>query len=71
VVSDVCGLSELVDDAVGFVVDAENAEQVAQALLSEWGPLIRESARVRADQYSVETMINGLESVYEKICNES
>ena len=67
VVSDVCGLSELVDESVGAVVDAEESEQVAQSLLLPWSPAVRESARARADHYSVETMINGLESIYETV----
>lgn len=67
VVSDVCGLSELVDEKVGVVVDAEKSDQVAQSLLREWGPTVRKSARARADHYSVETMINGLESIYESV----
>ncbi len=68
VVSDVCGLSELVDERVGAVVDAEKSEQVAQSLLLQWSPAVRASARNRADHYSVEAMIDGLQSVYEKIC---
>lgn len=64
VVSNVCGLSELVDERVGAVVNAEEPEQVAQSLLCEWGSTVRESARKRADHYSVEAMVNGLESIY-------
>lgn len=64
VVSDVCGLSELVDDDVGCVVHADDAEKVAQALLFEWSPMIREHARLRADNYSVKKMINRLTEVY-------
>jgi glycosyltransferase involved in cell wall biosynthesis len=68
VVSDVCGLSELVDETVGHVVDAEDSAEVAQALLSDWSPAVRDQARQRADHYSVEAMINGLQLVYEKVC---
>ena len=67
VVSDVCGLSELVDESVGAVVDAEKSEQVAQSLLFEWSPSVGTSARARADHYSEEAMINGLESIYETV----
>ncbi|HKI59768.1 MAG TPA: glycosyltransferase, partial [Mariprofundaceae bacterium] len=67
VVSDVCGLSELVDESVGAVVDAEKSGQVAQSLLLKWSPSVAASARARADHYSVEAMINGLESIYESV----
>lgn len=70
VVSDVCGLSELVDDEVGRVVDADDAVEVAQALLSEWSPETGERARERADHYSVEAMMNGLAEVYGQVCDD-
>ena len=70
VVSDVCGLSELVDDKVGCVVDADDAVNVAHALLAEWSPVIRENARIRADQYSVEAMVDGLSQLYEQLCHD-
>ncbi|MDX8402804.1 MAG: glycosyltransferase [Mariprofundaceae bacterium] len=70
VVSDVCGLSELVDDDVGHVVDADKPKEVAQALLSEWSPVTGENARVRAGRYSVETMIDGLAEVYRQVCDD-
>lgn len=68
VVSSACGLSELVDDEVGCVVDADDAVEVAHALLAEWSPVIRENARIRADQYSVEVMVNRVSQLYEQIC---
>jgi len=68
VVSDVCGLSELVDESVGAVVDAERSELVAQSLLLQWSPNVGAAARVRADHYSVEAMIDGLQSIYEEVC---
>ena len=70
VVSDVCGLSELVDDKVGCVVDADDAVNVAHALLAEWSPVIRENARSKADHYSVKVMVDGFEQVYEQICHD-
>lgn len=70
VVSDVCGLSELVDDEVGHVVDADNAAEVARALLCEWSPEIYENARMRADHYSVEVMIDGLAEIYGQVSDE-
>jgi len=68
VVSDVCGLSELVDESVGAVVDAEKGEQVAQSLLCQWSPTVGAAARARAELYSVEAMIHGLQTVYEGLC---
>lgn len=68
VVSNVCGLSELVDEEVGCVVDADTPVEVAHALLSDWRPEVGEHARIRADQYSVEAMIDGLSQLYEQLC---
>jgi len=68
VVSDVCGLSELVDDEVGRVVHGDDAGEVARALLGEWNPTVPASARARADHYSVAAMIDGLQRLYEKLC---
>ncbi|MDT8375494.1 MAG: glycosyltransferase [Mariprofundaceae bacterium] len=70
VVSNVCGLSELVDAEVGRVVDAESAVEVAHALLSDWSPEIGERARMRADSYSVEAMVDGLSQLYERLCHD-
>jgi len=67
VVSDVCGLRELVNTDVGCVVDAEQPEKVAKALLREWNDKTRKAARARAQLYSVETMIHGLEKVYQDV----
>ncbi|MFC1542427.1 glycosyltransferase [Pseudomonadota bacterium] len=70
VVSNVCGLSELVDETVGACVDAERPDEVAHALFSDWGVEIREHARARADQYSVEAMVDGLSQLYEQLCHD-
>jgi glycosyltransferase involved in cell wall biosynthesis len=70
VVSSVCGLSELVDDEVGCVVDADSAVEVAHALLTEWSQVIRENACAKANHYSVKVMVDGFERVYEQICHD-
>jgi len=70
VVSNVCGLSELVDEEVGCVVDADDAVEVAHGLLSDWSTEVGEHARARADQYSVEAMIDGLAQLYEQLCHD-
>jgi len=67
IVSDVCGLRELVDHNVGCVVDARHPEKVAAALLKSWDDTTRKAAKERAKSYSMETMIHGLEEVYERI----
>ncbi|MDQ6955493.1 MAG: glycosyltransferase [Mariprofundaceae bacterium] len=67
IVSDVCGLRELVDEDVGCVVNAEESEQVAEALLQAWHPSIQEATRIRSRAYSVEAMMDGLERVYQHV----
>ncbi|HID35831.1 MAG TPA: glycosyltransferase family 1 protein [Ghiorsea sp.] len=67
VVSDVCGLRELVDGSVGKVVDAEDAQAVAQALLTDWPRDIARNTRARADNYSVAAMMQGLDEVYQSL----
>ena len=67
VVSDVCGLRELVDDSVGCVINAEQPEKVASALLKEWDDTTRSAAKERAKSYSVQTMIDGLEELYQHV----
>jgi len=68
VVADVCGLSELVDDRVGRVVDAGNPAAVASALLTDWVDGDRHAAIERAESYSVATMLAGLAKVYAGVC---
>lgn len=67
VVSNVCGLAELVDYEVGRVVDGDDAEKVADALLCPWQAGTGERARARADHYSVEAMTDALETIYETV----
>ncbi len=69
VVSDVCGLRELVDNQVGRVVNADSPEEVAHALLTHWDASMGETARRRAEHYSIETMISGLEKAYQDVCS--
>ena len=67
VVSDVCGLRELVEPSVGRVVDADEPRQVAAALLTAWHESVPAAARKRAEDYSVATMMRGLEKVYAEV----
>ncbi|MDQ7003019.1 MAG: glycosyltransferase [Ghiorsea sp.] len=71
IVSDVCGLKELVDDSVGRVVDAENAQDVASALMMDWSRDTRNAARERADRYSIQAMMQGLDDIYTELVTES
>lgn len=67
VVSNVCGLRELVDEQVGRVVDADNPEEVCHALLTTWPESIHHHASERAKAYAVETMIDALEALYQDV----
>jgi len=64
VVADVCGLQELIDDSVGRVVDGDDAQAVAAAILHEWSKALPELAQRRAQRYSLAAMEEGLERVY-------
>jgi len=66
VVSNVCGLRELVNDSVGRVVDAEDKQAVADALMTDWPRDISRATRARADNYSITAMMKGLDKIYEK-----
>ncbi len=70
VVSDVCGLKELVDDSVGKVVDADDAQAVANALMMDWSRDVRNAARERSKRYSIATMMQGLDDVYATLVPE-
>jgi len=63
IVSNVCGLAELVDDSVGAVVDGEDAVAVAAALLASYG--CQDALGRRAQHYSVAAMIKGVGRAYE------
>ncbi len=64
IVSDVCGLRELVDAEVGMRVEADNPGQVADMLLRDWPAALSGAARRRAQDYSVEAMVEGLLRLY-------
>lgn len=64
VVSEVCGLAELVDVSVGATVTADDAPAVAQALMRPWDAGIRTRARARADGYAEGVMVARLEALY-------
>ncbi|MDQ6991537.1 MAG: glycosyltransferase [Mariprofundaceae bacterium] len=66
VVSDVCGLRELVNDEVGCVVDAEQPLEVAKAIVAMWEKDVRQATWQRAQNYSLSTMIEKLEHVYQQ-----
>lgn len=67
VVSDVCGLAELVDVSVGEVVDADDAPAVAQALLRPRADTMRAAARDRAEGYAEEVMVARLDALYREL----
>lgn len=67
IVSDVCGLTDLVDASVGLRVKAEDPEEVARALLADWDDKVSRQIRHRAEAYSVEAMLAGLEDVYQHV----
>jgi len=67
VVNEVCGLSELVDAAVGSCVDAEDADAVAAAILSDWPSSQRDEARRRAERYSTDSMVAALRQLYRQV----
>ncbi len=69
VVSDVCGLRELVSNEVGVRVRADRPKEVARALLRQWSGTTSEAARHRAQAYSVEVMVGKLLQLYEDVLN--
>jgi glycosyltransferase involved in cell wall biosynthesis len=71
IVSGVCGLGELVDESVGAVVDAENADMVAEAVTMPWSDSAREAARGRAEEYSVDVMTERLERLYSEAVRDA
>lgn len=71
VVADICGLRELVDTSVGARVNADNPEEVAEALLCNWPSAVSDAARERAGSYSVELMVSKLLQLYEGLLNNA
>lgn len=67
VVSDVCGLGELVDQSVGACVDAENTDMVAKAVMMPWPDSVYAAARGRAERYSLAVMTDRLEQLYDEV----
>jgi len=64
VVSDVCGLRELVTRDCGVVLDADDAQAVAGALLSNWDESAPSACRQRAALYSLQKMLDDLLLLY-------
>jgi len=65
VVSNVCGLKELVTKNCGTVVDADDVNVVADALLQDWPVSARLACQERARAYSVEVMVQALQRLYD------
>jgi len=64
IVSDVCGLKELVDAQVGCCLDGQDFTAIAQALLTDWNIETRRQARKRAQSYSITSMMRELDDIY-------
>ncbi len=67
VVSNVCGLKELVTKDCGAVVDADDIHSVATALLRDWPASVRTACQEHARAYSVEVMVQALQSLYDEL----
>jgi len=65
VVSNVCGLKELVIKDCGAVMDANDVNAVAVALLRDWPASVRTACKERARAYSVEVMVQALQGLYD------
>jgi glycosyltransferase involved in cell wall biosynthesis len=64
VVADVCGLRELVTQDCGVVLDADDAQAVATALLTNWDEAVPSACRQRAQLYSLQKMLDDLLLLY-------
>ena len=71
VVSDVCGLRELVTGECGQVVDADDADAVAIALLCDWPDVMRTACVERAGAYSVGVMVRALQDLYDGLLKDA
>ena len=69
VVSNVCGLKELVTEDCGAVVDADDVDAVANALLQGWPVSTQRACVEHAGTYSVEVMVRALQSLYDGLLN--
>ncbi len=64
VAADVCGLRELVTEACGFVVDADETAAVAAALQAAFDADMLDACRKRAAAYSLPHMLDELQKLY-------
>ena len=71
VVSDVCGLRELVTPECGMVVDADDAGAVAEAILEAGSRDCAADCRRRAGQYSLPHMLDELQHLYAGLCADA
>ncbi len=67
VAADVCGLAEVVTPDCGALVDADDAEATAMALLTWMERDVRAAARERARAFSLEAMNEALEALYAEL----
>ena len=67
VVSDVCGLKELVTSDCGAVVDAADVGAIAAALMRDWPDDMPAACEKRAEAYSVDVMADALQGLYEAL----
>jgi len=67
VVSDVCGLRELVTRECGVVLDADDAQAVAEAVLTPWGESVPVACRQRAQAYSLQKMLDDFLLLYDNL----
>jgi len=71
VVSNVCGLKELVTSDCGMVVEAEDVNAVAAALLHDWPDGMHAACEERAEGYAVDVMVGALQDLYEELLNDA
>jgi len=67
VVSNVCGLKELVTSDCGAVVDATDVDVVAATLLRDWPDDMYGACEERAEMYSVDVMTEALQDLYDAL----
>ncbi len=67
VVADVCGLRELVTGDCGVVLDASDSQAVARGLLTDWPASVSDACRRRAQDYSLQRMLEELSQLYAEL----
>jgi len=67
VVADVCGLRELVTRDCGVALNADDAQAVAAALLTDWPASMSAACRQRAQAYSLQKMLDDLLRLYDDL----